>query len=212
MGVKCPTSLGANEGRTGIAPASATTKPQVERGARAASRARLAEMPKIAFVLNGDGKPLAPTKAGRAGYLIRKGKARLIRKIPMVIKLNYVVEGANPQECTIGIDEGAKYVGISVAQHCQSEDKVVFKGELQLRRDVKQLMANRRARRRLRRSKLEARQPRQRRAIRVLCPSALVRKQNVLRAIQNIAKWLPISEIVIEECKFDTKKNPVIGI
>ena len=39
------------------------------------------------FVVDINNKPLAPTKVNRGWYLIRKGKAKLKSKFPMVIQL-----------------------------------------------------------------------------------------------------------------------------
>ena len=44
------------------------------------------------FVMDVDGKILAPTKIAKAWYLIRKGRAKLITKQPMTIQLVKVVE------------------------------------------------------------------------------------------------------------------------
>ena len=40
------------------------------------------------FVLDADGKPLAPTKEPKAWFLIRKKRAILVSKYPMVIQLS----------------------------------------------------------------------------------------------------------------------------
>ena len=40
-----------------------------------------------AFVLDADGKQLAPTKEQKAWFLIRKKRAVLVSKYPMVIRL-----------------------------------------------------------------------------------------------------------------------------
>jgi hypothetical protein len=157
-----------------------------------------------AFVLNGDGQPLGTTKAKKAWYFVRKGKARLVGRFPLTIQLTYVIENPVLQEHTLGIDDGASRVGIAVVQHCKTEDRVVFKGEIKLRRDVKKLVSQRRSRRRARRSRGPHRKPRSRRKIGGLCPSARVRKENVLRVVKDLVKRCPISQIVIEEVSFKT--------
>ena len=45
-------------------------------------------MTNYCFVLDADGKPLSPTKEVKGWYMIRKGKAKLVSKYPMVIQLN----------------------------------------------------------------------------------------------------------------------------
>jgi hypothetical protein len=140
---------------------------------------------------------------------IRKGRARLLEMFPLTIQLNYVVKDPVLQEHTLSIDDGATHVGIAIVQHCKTKDRVVFKGELKLRRDVKKLVKQRRSRRRARRSRGPHRKPRSRRKIGGLCPSARVRKENVLRVARDLAKRCPISKIMIEEASFNTRSHLV---
>lgn len=162
---------------------------------------------KRAFVLNGDGQPLGTTKAGRAGYLMRKGKARLVSRLPLTIQLTYIVEEPVVQEHTLALDDGAKTAGIAVVAHNQTQDIVVFKGELALRGNVKHLLDKRRNRRRSRRSRLRHRQPRSRRGDKKgwIPPSIQVRKDNVLRVAGDLCRLVPISRVVYEEGQFDTR-------
>lgn len=44
------------------------------------------------FVIDKDNKPLAPTKANKGWYLIRKSRAKLKSKYPMVIQLEKKVK------------------------------------------------------------------------------------------------------------------------
>ena len=44
------------------------------------------------FVVDKNNKPLAPTKINKGWYLIRKGRARLRCKYPMVIQLEKEVD------------------------------------------------------------------------------------------------------------------------
>jgi hypothetical protein len=87
------------------------------------------------------------------------------------------------------------------------EDRVVFKGEINLRNNVKSEISKRRSRRLFRRSRLRKRQPRNRRGEKkgFLPPSVKVRKDNVLRAVRDLASLLPISRIVYEEGQFDIR-------
>ncbi len=161
---------------------------------------------KRAFVLNGNGQPLGTAKAGRAGYLIRKGKATLVAKIPMTIQLTYTVENPTIQDHSLGIDDGAKTAGVAVVAHNQNQAVLVFKADITLRGNVKHLLDNRRERRKSRRSRLRHRQPRSRRGDKSgwIAPSIRVRKDNVLRVARDLGKRCPISRIVYEEGQFDT--------
>lgn len=71
-------------------------------------------MTNYAFVLDANGKQLAPTKEQKAWYLIRKKRAILVSKYPMVIQLNKEIP--NDEICTdeirFGIDDGGLHVNV----------------------------------------------------------------------------------------------------
>lgn len=163
---------------------------------------------KRAIVLNGDGQSLGTTKAGRAGYLLRMGKAKLVTPFPLVIQLTYTVENPVIQPHSLGIDDGAKTAALSMIAHQQEGDVAVLKVEAPLRSDTKLRLDHRRSRRRGRRSRLRRRQPRSRRGNKKgrIAPSIQVRKDNVLRVARDLCRLLPISRIVYEEGQFDTRR------
>jgi len=74
-----------------------------------------------------------PTHPARARKLLRKGLAKVVRVVPFTIKLERKID--NPVgSFTVGIDDGAKEVGIAVLNEVKKE--VVFRGTIQLRQDV----------------------------------------------------------------------------
>lgn len=81
-------------------------------------------MTNYAFVLDADGKQLAPTKEQKAWFLIRKKRAALVSKYPMVIQLNKEVpdEEICKDEIRCGIDDGGLHVGIALVQKCQTQN------------------------------------------------------------------------------------------
>ena len=91
------------------------------------------------FVIDEDNQPLVPTKVNKGWYLIRKGRAKLKSKYPMVIQLNKKVEPDENDKSYIvcGIDDGSAHVGLAVVQKCPTKNKVVFKGTIEQRQDVK---------------------------------------------------------------------------
>ena len=107
-------------------------------------------MTNYAFVLDANGKQLAPTKEQKAWYLIRKKRAILVSKYPMVIQLNKKIPDDEicKDEIRCGIDDGGLHVGIALVQKCQTKNKVLFKGIIEQRNDVKHLMEVRRGYRR----------------------------------------------------------------
>ena len=91
------------------------------------------------FVVDKNNRPLAPTKGKKGWYLIRKGRARLKSKYPMVIQLEKEVEEDSNEEShyVVGIDDGSSHVGLAIVQKCPTKNKVVFKGTIEQRQDVK---------------------------------------------------------------------------
>ena len=62
------------------------------------------------FVTDKLGKQLAPTKVSKAWYLIRKGRATLKSKYPMVIQLEKVIESDDDESRIVcGIDDGSSH-------------------------------------------------------------------------------------------------------
>lgn len=91
------------------------------------------------FVLDSKGNKLSPTKENKAWYLIRKKRAELVNKYPVVIKLVKEIpqEEINKDEVRCGIDDGSLHVGIALVQKCQTKNKALFKGTIEQRNDVK---------------------------------------------------------------------------
>ena len=99
-------------------------------------------MTNYSFVLDANGKLLSPMKEAKAWYMIRKEKAKLVSKYPMTIQLNRVIptEEICKDEIRCGIDDGGLHTGIALVQKCQTKNKVLFKGTIEQRNDVKHLM------------------------------------------------------------------------
>ena len=157
------------------------------------------------FVIDNQGKPLLPTCPARARILLRKKKAKLIRVIPFTIRLNKIIK--NPRGKFIaGIDDGSKHVGVAIVNDKTNE--VVFKGQINLRQDVKRLMKQRSEYRRTRRSrKLRYRARRfNNRISPKLSPSIRCRKDSILRFIKDMRKRINITKVIVEEVKFNHAK------
>lgn len=165
-----------------------------------------------AFVLDANGEKLAPTKEVKAWYLIRKKRATLVSKYPMVIQLNKEVpnEEKCKDEIRCGIDDGGLHVGIALVQKCQSKNKVLFKGTIEQRKDVKRLMEIRRDYRRYHRSHKRHRQARfnnrasSKRKGRI-APSILQKRQAILRVINQLNKWIAITNYWLEDVSIDIR-------
>ena len=83
------------------------------------------------FVLNMRREVLMPTTQRKARILLKEKKAKIVKYNPFTIQLNYPT-GENRQEVDIGIDTGAKNIGIAIV----SNDKILYKAEVELRQDI----------------------------------------------------------------------------
>ena len=169
-------------------------------------------MTSYAFVLDADNKLLAPTKEQKAWFLIRKKRAILINKYPMVIQLKKTIpdEEIYKDEIRCGIDDGALHVGIALVQKCQTRNKVVFKGTIEQRNDVKHLMDTRRGYRRYHRSHKRHRPARfnnrksSKREGRI-APSILQKRQAIIRVINQLNKWINITNYWLEDVSINIR-------
>ena len=97
-----------------------------------------------------------PCSQRKARILLKEGKAVINKYNPFTIHLTYAT-GETKQDCHIGVDTGAKHIGIAVT----SEDKVFYKAEVELRQDVSSNLSSKHIYRRSRRSrKCRYRKPR----------------------------------------------------
>ena len=162
------------------------------------------------FVLDSKGNKLAPTHINKGWLLIRKGKAKLASKYPMVIQLNYAIETEDSNTFICGVDTGSIHTGIAIVQQCKTYNKPVFKGTLEHRQDLKQKMTIRRGYRRYKRYHKRYRKARcnnrasSKRTNRV-APSILQKKQAIMRVVNRLNSYVNLSKIVIEDVAIDIR-------
>lgn len=176
------------------------------------SERKVAEMLNYSFVLDLNGNQLSPTLETKAWYMIRKKKATLVSKYPMVIQLNrsIPVDEICKDEIRCGIDDGAKYVGIALVQKCKTRNKVLLKGTIEHRNDVHNLMAERLIFRRFRRRNKRYRPARRdnRKASTQkgkIYPTILQKKQAIVRVIKQLKKWVNFTTIYLEDVAIDIR-------
>jgi len=162
-------------------------------------------------VLNMRGKPLMPTTPAKARHLLKQGKAKVVKRTPFVIQLK-IATGETKQKVTLGIDSGYSKVGFSAV----TEKQELISGELELRKNMSKLIEQKRNYRIKRRSRLWHREPRfNNRKISKgwLAPSIQHKLDTHIRLIEQIKKWFPITNTIIEVANFDTQKmqNPEIS-
>ncbi|TDL72269.1 HNH endonuclease [Rhodococcus qingshengii] len=164
------------------------------------------------FVLDAQDNKLSPTKENRAWYLIRKEKAILKNKFPMVIQLKKEIpfDEIDSTPVHLGIDDGSKSVGIALVQEGKRKNKPLFKGTIELRTDVKDKMSVRRGYRRYRRSHKKYRPARfNNRSISKkkgrLAPSIRQKKDSILRVVNQLQKFVRINHIFLEDVLIDIR-------
>ena len=157
------------------------------------------------FVVDSEGKPCAPTRSARARRLLRDKKAKVIQVVPFTIQLNYSIENS-VGSFVVGIDDGAKHVGVAIVNDKINE--VVFKGQIDLRQDVKRLMKQRamyRRTRRCRKLRHRARRFNNRTGCKI-APSIRCRKDSIIRFLKDMMKRVQIVKVIVEEVKFNHGK------
>ena len=152
-----------------------------------------------------------PCSQRKARLLLKQKKAKIVGYKPFTIQLCYAT-GEAKQEVTIGIDEGARHVGIAIV----SQNKVLAKGEIELRQDVHSLLLTRAQYRRSRRCrKTRYRKARflNRKKPEGWLPPSIRAKMNANFAwIDKFYGLVPSPKLRIEVGKFDVAKmiNPDI--
>lgn len=166
------------------------------------------------FVIDAKGKKLSPTNVNKAWFLIRKKRATLVQKYPMVIQLTKVVNVSDldTSKMVLGIDDGSRYVGVGIVQHTeQGRKKALLKGTIEQRNNVKKLMDTRRGYRQYRRRHKKYRPKRflNRRSSKRegrITPTIKQKKQAIIRTIKQVTDFITIDSIVLEDVKVDTRK------
>ena len=101
----------------------------------------------MVYVLSKDGKPLMPCSNVIARLLLKQGKAKVRKRQPFTIKLNYETTNYT-QNLTLGVDTGSGTLGTAVAR---DNGEVVYLSEITVRNDIAGKMAQRAMYRRNRR-------------------------------------------------------------
>ena len=165
----------------------------------------------VVYVLNKDGLPLMPThKPGKVRHLLKDGKAKVVKRSPFTIQLNYDCDNYI-QPITLGVDAGSKHIGLSAS----TKKDELYCSDVELRDDVVELLSTRRENRRTRRKHLRYRPARfdnRKKEDSWLAPSIRQKIDSHLKVIEEVHKILPITNIIVEVASFDIQKikNPDI--
>jgi 5-methylcytosine-specific restriction endonuclease McrA len=168
------------------------------------------------FVVDTNRKPLNPVHPGKARYLLKAGKAAVLKRYPFTIILTYPVDHCQVEPLRVKIDPGSRTTGIAVCN--DATGKVVFAAELTHRgQAIRDALLSRRGVRRGRRTRhTRYRKPHYQnrtRQPRWLAPSLMSRVSNVLTWVKRLLHVCPIAAISQELVRFDLQQmeNPEIA-
>ncbi len=166
----------------------------------------------MVYVISQNKEPFMPCANVIARLLLKQGKAKVKRREPFTIKLEYETSSYT-QNLTIGVDTGSGTIGTAVAN---DKGEIVYLSEVIVRNDVTEKMTKRANYRRNRRN----RKTRYRKA-RFLNRSNSTKKNRFsptmqsklhshIKEIEYMKSILPITKVVFEAGQFDTHlmKNP----
>jgi len=164
------------------------------------------------FVFNMRGNPLMPTTPRKARILLKNGKAKVIKRIPFIIQLNYPTAEFK-QQIILGIDAGYSKIGFSAL----TEKSELIVGEVWLRTDISKKISKRRMYRRNRRGRLWYRKPRfdnreKSKPKGWLAPSIKYKLDSHIRLVKRINELLPITRTIVEVASFDIQKLQNLNI
>ena len=181
------------------------------------------------FVLDTQGQALMPCTEKRARLLLARGRARVHRLVPMVIRLtDRTADSCAFQPLRLKLDPGSKTTGLALVRDTQDIDKQT--GEVQTAavvlnlmelvhrgKQISEALTARRHMRRRRRSQLRHRAPRflnrgnQQRGW--LAPSLQHRVDTCMAWVQRIQRWAPVTALSSELVRFDMQalQNPEIS-
>ena len=102
----------------------------------------------MVYVISITNQPLMPCREARARRFLEIGKAKVIKREPFIIQLNFECENQT-QPVTLGVDAGAKFIGLSTSTKKQE----LYSSEVELRADITNLISTRRELRTSRRNR-----------------------------------------------------------
>ena len=158
------------------------------------------------FVVDTNKKPLNPVHPGEARFLLKTGKAAVLKRYPFTLVLKRECKQPAVQPLRVKLDPGSRTTGIAVVN--DATGKVVFAAELSHRgQAIHAALLSRRAIRRGRRARhTRYRKPRfnnRRRPKGWLAPSLQSRVDHVLTWVKRLQRACPIAAISMELVRFD---------
>lgn len=166
----------------------------------------------MVYVISKDNKPLMPCSNAIARLLLKQRKAKVKRKQPFTIKLNYDTTNYT-QNLTLGVDTGSGIIGNAVSTE---DGKIVYISEVSVRNDISEKMNQRAKYRNNRRNRKtryrESRFFNRKNSIKKdrFSPTMISKFHSHIKETEFIKSILPIKNLVLETGKFDPQlmQNP----
>ena len=161
----------------------------------------------LVYVLNNYGQPLMPTsKCCKVKHLLNKGLAKVVKRCPFTIQLLYD-SNCYTQPISLGIDAGSHVIGVSAT----TETEELYAAEVEIRNDIVDLISTKRELRRSRRNrKTRYRKPRfdnrKNKKDGWLAPSVQHKINTHIRVVDDVCKFLSVTNIIVEVTSFDIQK------
>ncbi len=166
----------------------------------------------MVYVISQSGKKLMPTnRHGKVRRLLKEGKAKVVDRNPFTIQFLYETTEFT-REVQVGFDIGYRHQGFVLV----ANNKIIEKGEIELRTDISSLLKTRadyRRGRRYRKTRYRAaRWANRRKKDGWLPPSVQNRYNHIVAWINRLTKYLPDYQLTVEIASFDIHKiiNPDI--
>ena len=171
------------------------------------------------FVWDRNGKALMPCSEKRARLLLERGRARVHRVLPFVIRLiDRSADSCTFQALRLKLDPGSKTTGMALVREFNNGVAVLNLFDLVHRgRQISQALTARRNMRRARRGRnTRYRAPRflhRRKPNGWLAPSLQHRIDTTMAWVHRICRWAPVSALSTELVRFDMQalENPEIA-
>lgn len=168
----------------------------------------------MVYVINQNNQPLMPCSNVIARILLKQGQAKVKKRTPFTIKLNYLATDYK-QDLTLGVDTGSSNIGSAVVNN---KKEVVYLSQIEIRNDITDKMTQRSKYRRNRRNRKtryrKARWLNRANSIKKdrFSPTMTSKINSHLKEIKFVKSILPISKIILETATFDVHalKNPSV--
>lgn len=167
------------------------------------------------YVISQNNKPLMPCSNVIARLLLKQGKAKVKRREPFTIKLNFETTNYK-QNLTLGVDTGSGTIGAAVSKN---NGDIIYMSEVVVRNDITNKMTQRAKYRRSRRNRKtryrKARWLNRANSIRTgrFSPTMQSKLHSHVKEIEYVKSILPITTIAFETGQFDMHlmKNPMLA-